>query len=199
MGLVKDVVIDYEDIFEKEEQEDDPVFKSFDRYTGMLGTGVCEPMMKRKQILLQLVSEESIIAVSRYVETEGRALYCAADKKELEGVVAKRKESSYLIGRRTKDWMKFKRIADEEFIAVGYIQKGPHTFSLLLAKYQKGMLVYQGYVTSSVTAADITELSIAEKSPFQTLPVGNGDTIWVEPERVCGCSICQTHRMHCVS
>lgn len=66
-----------------------------------------ESLMERKQILSQLVQEDSQIAVSRYVETKGRALYHAADEKELEGVVAKRKESIYLMGRRTKDWVKF--------------------------------------------------------------------------------------------
>lgn len=94
--------------------------------------------MERKQVLSQLVQEDSKIAVSRYVEAKSRALYRAADEKKLEGVVAKRKESIYLMGRRTKDWIKFKRMADAEFIVAGYIQKGLHTFSLVLAKYQRG-------------------------------------------------------------
>ena len=49
---------------------------------------VWEPLMERKQVLSQLVRENVSIAVSRYVDTEGRVLYCAADEKELEGVVA---------------------------------------------------------------------------------------------------------------
>ena len=89
------------------------------------------------------------------------------------------------MGRRTKDWAKFKRIADEEFIAAGYIQKWLHTFSLVLAKYQKGILVYQGHVTSGVTAADIKELSAIGKSPFQIFPKGNEDAVWVKPNKVC--------------
>lgn len=146
---------------------------------------VWEPLMERKRVLSQLVQENPRIAVSRYIEAEGRALYRAADEKELEGVVAKRKESIYLMGRRTKDWIKFKRMADEEFIAAGYIQKGACTFSLVLAKYQKGVLVYQGHVTSGVTAADIAELSAAEKIPFRTQPAGNENAVWVKPDRVC--------------
>lgn len=146
---------------------------------------VWEPLMERKQILSQLVREDSKIAVSRYVEIKGRALYHAADEKELEGVVAKRKESIYLMGRRTKDWVKFKRMADEEFITVGYIRKGPHTFSLILTKYQKDTLVYRGHVTVGVTKADIAELDCVKKSPFQILPAGNEDVVWVEPDRVC--------------
>lgn len=146
---------------------------------------VWKPLMERKRILSQLVRENPRIAVSRYIEAEGRALYRAADEKKLEGVVAKRKESIYLMGRRTKDWIKFKRMADEEFIAAGYIQKGAYTFSLVLAKYQKGAMVYQGHVTSGVTAADIAELSATEKCPFQILPAGNENAVWVKPGRVC--------------
>lgn len=146
---------------------------------------VWEPLMERKQIWSQLVQEDSQIVVSRYVETKGRALYYAADEKELEGVVAKRKESIYFMGRRTKDWVKFKRMADEEFITAGYIQKGLHTFSLVLAKYQRDILVYRGHVTSGVTKADIMGLDSVEKSPFQILPAGNGNAVWVKPDRVC--------------
>jgi len=146
---------------------------------------VWESLMERKQILSQLVRENERIAVSRYVEAEGRALYHAADEKKLEGIVAKRKESIYLMGRRTKDWVKFKRMADEEFIAAGYIQKGQHIFSLILAKYQKDVLAYQGHVTAGVTKDDIAELSVAQKSPFQILPTGNENAVWAEPEKVC--------------
>lgn len=143
------------------------------------------PLMERKQALLQLMQEDPRIAVSRYVETEGRALYHAAEENELEGVVAKRKESIYLMGRRTKDWVKFKRMADQEFIAAGYIKKGPHTYSLVLAKYQDGELVYQGHVTSGVTESDLAGLSAERKCPFRVLPAGNEDAVWVKPDRAC--------------
>ncbi len=174
-------------------------FVAFDCIYKNRGELVWKPLMERRQVLSQLVREDSKIAVSRYVETEGSALYRAADEKELEGVVAKRKESIYLMGRRTKDWVKFKRMADEEFIVTGYIQKGAHTFSLVLAKYREGILVYQGHVTSGVTAVDISELSVANKSPFQILPAGMRMLFgWCRT----GCvwwSICQICRMHCAS
>ena len=134
---------------------------------------VWKPLMERKEALAQLLQENPRIAISRYVETEGRALYRVADEKELEGIVAKQKGSIYLMGKRTKDWIKFKRMADEEFIVTGYIQKGMHTFSLVLAKYKKGVLVYQGHVTAGVTKGDVMELAAVSKSPFHTIPAGN--------------------------
>lgn len=46
-------------------------------------------------------------------------------------------------------------------------------------------MVYQGHVTSGVTAADIAELSAIGKSPFQIQPEVNEDAVWVEADRVC--------------
>ncbi len=146
---------------------------------------IWEPLMKRKEMLDRLVSEESRIAVSRYVDREGIALYQAAEAKELEGVVAKRKDSPYLMGKRTKDWIKFKRMADEEFIVAVYIQKGQRIYSLILAKYRNGMLVYKGYVTAGVTRELAAALDVAKESPFRMFPFGNEKAVWVKPERVC--------------
>lgn len=146
---------------------------------------IWEPLMKRKEKLSRLVIEDSRIAVSRFIERDGIALYQAADDKKLEGVVAKRKESPYLMGKRTRDWIKFKRMADEEFIVAGYIQKGQHMYSLILAKYRQGMLVYRGHVTAGVTKEDIEMLECTGRNPFSILPVGNEKAVWVEPLRVC--------------
>lgn len=85
---------------------------------------VWDPLIERKKLLPQLINEDPRIALSRYIEGRGIALYQIADEKELEGIVAKRKESIYYMGKRSKDWIKFKRMTDEDFITTGYIQKG---------------------------------------------------------------------------
>ena len=146
---------------------------------------VFQSLMERKQKLSGIVMENDRIAVSRYIEKEGTALYQAAEAKELEGVVAKRKESLYFMGKKTKDWIKFKRMADEEFIVAGYIPKGGRTFSLVLAKYRLGSLVYKGHVTSGVTKDMVAQLVETARNPFRMLPTGNENAVWVEPSRVC--------------
>ena len=146
---------------------------------------VFQSLMERKHMLSTMVTENDRIAVSRYIEKEGTALYQAAEARELEGVVAKRKESLYFMGKKTKDWIKFKRMADEEFIVAGYIPKGGRTFSLVLAKYRLGSLVYKGHVTSGVTRDTVAELEETGKNPFRMLPTGNESAVWVEPSRVC--------------
>lgn len=133
----------------------------------------------------RLVNEDSRIAVSRYVEGSGTALYMAAEASKLEGVVAKRKDSFYLMGKRTKDWIKFKRMADEDFVVAGYIKKGGHMYSLVLEKYKGNTLIFRGYVTSGVTKEAIDTLEVTGKNPFLLMPIGEHGVIWVKTNHVC--------------
>lgn len=150
------------------------------------GQDLCwEPLIKRKERLSENLKESDRIAVSRYIEGKGMALYQAAEERELEGVVAKRKDSLYYPGKRTKDWVKFKRMTDEEFIAAGYIRKGLHTYSLIIAKYREDVLVYKGHVTSGVTKETVQFLTVTKKCPLSAVPAGNEHAVWVKPDQVC--------------
>lgn len=140
-----------------------------------------EPLMQRKDALQRMVTENDRIAVSRY-ERQGIALYQAAEQRELEGIVAKRKDSAYLMGKRRRDWIKCKRMADEDFIVAGYIRKGKHMYSLILAKYRNGNLVYKGHVMSGVVSEAVSALTVTGKNPFQWFSTGNQDAVWVMPD-----------------
>ncbi len=144
-----------------------------------------DPLMDRKDILHQLIREDEKIAVSRYIEKNGIALYSAAEERKLEGVVAKKKDSIYRMGRRTTDWVKFKRMADEDFIVAGYIKKGTHNFSIVLAKYKNDMLLFKGYVSAGVTRESIEALTVTGRNPFVLMPIGDSDVVWVKPDHVC--------------
>lgn len=141
------------------------------------------PLMERKKHLSGIVHESPRIAVSRYTETNGILLYKAAEERKLEGVVAKKKDSFYHMGKRTKDWAKFKRMEDEEFVVAGYVAKGTHNFCLILAKYIDNMLVFKGRVTSGVTKETIKALQVSENNPLYIFPVENA--VWVKPDHVC--------------
>lgn len=146
---------------------------------------IWSPLMERKRKLSELVAESPRLAVSRYVEQKGVALYQLAEEKKLEGVVAKRMDSFYLMGKRSKDWVKFKRMTDEDFIVAGYIPKGKHIYSLVIAKYKGGMLVYKGHVTAGVTKETVDSLEVINQNPFSIIPMMKEDVIWVKPNCVC--------------
>ena len=144
-------------------------------------------LIERKKVLQSSVCENGLIAISRYIPTDGIGPFHAVDEKELEGVVAKRAASLYYPGRRTKDWIKFKRMADEEFVVCGYIRKSGRTFSIILGKYHNGTYLYKGHVTLGVTKEAVSQLRESGIIPFTALPAGAGNesAVWVYPDRVC--------------
>ncbi len=146
-----------------------------------------QPLLERKEALLSSVRENGLIAISRFIPTDGIGLFHAADEKELEGVVAKRASSLYYPGKRTKDWIKFKRMADEEFVVCGYIRKSNKTFSIILGKYHDGAYLYKGHVTLGVTKETVSQLRENGITPFTAIPAGSGNesAIWVYPDKVC--------------
>lgn len=72
-------------------------------------------------MLESTVLENKILKTSRAVEDSGIALYELAARRGLEGVVEKRKDLFYFPGKRTKDWIKFKNLKDDDFVVCLYI------------------------------------------------------------------------------
>lgn len=143
------------------------------------------PLTERKAFLSQTVHDADRLAVSRWIEEKGIELYNAASKQGLEGVVAKRKGSLYFPGKRTKDWVKFKNLKDDDFVVCGYIDKGEGVVSIILAQYRGEKLIYKGHVTLGVSRSDFRVISQAIKIEplFETKE--NEGAIWIRPELVC--------------
>ena len=140
------------------------------------------PLIERKQILRGIIEENERIAVSRYIPEKGTQLFQLTVEKELEGVVAKRASSLYFQGKRTKDWIKFKRMADRDFLICGY-ELGKVT-SLVLGEYLNGELKYAGTVSWGVRREIIKALTKGN-CPFLEKPKTDGDVVWCKPERTC--------------
>ncbi|HEU0065058.1 MAG TPA: RNA ligase family protein, partial [Flavisolibacter sp.] len=64
------------------------------------------PLSQRKDILKKLVPEKSTIKFSDSIEEYGIDFYDIAKSNELEGIVGKKKDSSYEPGKRTSNWLK---------------------------------------------------------------------------------------------
>ena len=146
-----------------------------------------ETIEKRKEILNQIITENSFIAISK-VHDKGIALFGLVKQLELEGVVAKKRKSQYFFGKRTKDWIKFKLLEDDDFVICGYIPKQNHMLSLILGQYSKEKdLVYKGHVSLGCTYNLLQQYKFKriKHSPFQIYPNGNEEAIWIKPEFVC--------------
>lgn len=146
------------------------------------------PLMERKRLLEEVIRcEGARFAVSRYIEQTGVAFYELAKAQNLEGIVAKRRESQYYFDKKTKDWIKIKYLQDEDFVVCGYIRKANHMTSIVLGQYRDGQLIYKGHVALGVGGENfrrIRERPSLPAPPF-AVPSGNEQAIWVEPKLVC--------------
>lgn len=139
-------------------------------------------LMERKKVLSKLIDETARINTSRYLEEHGTALYELTCQKQLEGVVAKRKQSIYVEDKRTHDWIKCKNLLDDDYVICGYIPKEKGIVSLVLAQYDQDKLHYCGHVTMGVSLQYLyNHTSQSRQCPFHILPKGNDEAIWITP------------------
>jgi bifunctional non-homologous end joining protein LigD len=145
------------------------------------------PLIERKKLLEETVHENVNLAISRYVPEHGIELFNLAKQQNLEGVIAKAKDSKYLLDRLTQDWIKFNILADKDFIICGYVIKEKGLISLILGQYRGNELLYKGHVTTGVKSDFLTkyEWNQISRSPFRLTPSGNEEAIWLEPTIVC--------------
>jgi bifunctional non-homologous end joining protein LigD len=68
------------------------------------------PLMERKCILKESVKEGSHVIINDFVEEKGEQFYKAVLQQDLEGMVAKRRDSTYEQGLRTGSWLKIKNL-----------------------------------------------------------------------------------------
>ncbi|MDV3429443.1 MAG: DNA ligase [Bacillota bacterium] len=148
------------------------------------------PLMQRKELLEKTINENERLAVSRYIEEHGIEFYKLAEQNQLEGIVAKRKDSKYYFDKRTKDWIKIKNLLDDDFVICGYILKDKGATSIILGQYSNNShkeLIYKGHVILGASSADFKIIKSMPEAvmPFNDLPSGNDNAVWIEPGLVC--------------
>jgi bifunctional non-homologous end joining protein LigD len=166
------------------------------------------PVVERKALLEPLLPKEgSILRYSAALGGNAPALLAHARKLGLEGLIGKRKDSSYEIGARSGAWIKLKLLREQEFVIGGYTDpEGSRKFfgALLVGVHEKGRLVFCGKVGTGFSAALLRDMhqrlrKIARDAcPFADLPEPRGRRWgqaitksemkrchWVEPQLVC--------------
>lgn len=126
------------------------------------GTDITKkPLLERKQILQQLLPPSEVIMYCDHIAEEGTTLFEHASKLGLEGIIAKKINSTYQVGKRTKDWLKIKNVLTEDFVIVGWTdpQNSRKYFgALMLARKDKGKLIFAGTVGTGFTEKLLKEL-----------------------------------------
>ncbi len=92
------------------------------------------PLIERKKVLEEFLDTDFFIK-TRYVFKDGKNLFQKVVKMRLEGIIAKRSDSLYEIGVRTKDWIKIKNYKKGTFVIGGLVDNKLKT-SLLLGEWR---------------------------------------------------------------
>ncbi len=145
---------------------------------------------QRKELLDRTVTENERLMVARYVEGRGVEFFGLASGRNLEGVVAKRKESRYYPDKKSADWIQFRNPEDDDYVACGYIERENRVVSIVLGQYPYpgGKLAYKGQVTLGVTPEIFRFLSPHPRAAgpaFSPVPAGNENAVWIVPDLVC--------------
>lgn len=163
------------------------------------------PLWQRKAVLQQLVPKNGLIRTGYSVKAEGTAFFDAAEKLELEGMIAKRSDSPYKAGERSPDWLKVKLQGRQEAVIGGYTRNEGTSkafSSLLLGVYKEGNFVYVGKVGTGFTDREQRDLMqqfkslVRKTSPFAGNPAydkrsrfnygaGKAEAVWLRPALVC--------------
>jgi bifunctional non-homologous end joining protein LigD len=163
------------------------------------------PLKERKDVLQTLIPKDSIIRSGFSTEALGTDFFEAAKNMGLEGIIAKRSDSIYIPGDRSKDWLKIKVQKRQEVVIAGYTRNegSPKLFSaLLLGAYQDGKLHYVGKVGTGFNSKQQKEMVelfkplTIKKSPFDKIPDYNKPSrfrpvppdalaTWLDPTLVC--------------
>ena len=154
------------------------------------------PLFKRKALLGRVASSGESVQPVETVQADGEVFFGAAKRLGLEGMVAKRRDSIYESGARSRSWLKVKVVQSQEFVVGGYTAgtgARSTTFgSLVLGYYdEEGVLHFAGSVGSGFDGATLGELQGSmrplelDRSPFAVDPdLGKTEVTWVRPELV---------------
>src|SRR5262245_17282309 len=148
------------------------------------------PLLERKHRLRRLLPRHPRLAFSEHRAQYGTTFFKEAQKRGLEGIMAKRAASPYLSGARSGDWLKIKTARRQEAVIVGFTaprRSRPYFGSLVLAVRRDNGWRYIGHVGTGFTHATLHDLYRrllplrTGRSPFQERVKDEAVTTWVKP------------------
>ena len=153
-----------------------------------------EPLTRRREWLADSIKSGGAYRLSETFE-DGRSLLEAVSQMGLEGIMAKKRDSAYVPGKRSDCWLKIKPRQTTECVVIGYTKGKADRQSafgaLHLAQWGAEGLKYVGKVgtgfddqTLGALAAQVTRLTKTSRQ-VKEKPLDDAQSIWVEPKLVC--------------
>ena len=149
-------------------------------------------LLDRKALLLRAFSYYDPLRYSEHRERDGEAYHRQACADGWEGLIAKRADSAY-VQARSRDWLKFKCVNEQEFVIVGFTdpQGSRQEFgALLIGYYESDRLAYAGKVGTGYNDRILREVGGRLRSLEQDQPTLRAPDLprrgvhWVRPALV---------------
>ena len=151
------------------------------------------PLKERKKLLEAGFTFKGPFRFMTHRDGGGEDYFKEACRQGWEGLIAKRGASTYQPGR-SKDWLKFKCVSEQEFVIGGYTDPEgarEHFGALLMGYYNGDKLMYAGKVGTGYDAKMLALLNDAfAKIPRDTRPFAPDPELqrrhvhWLEPKLV---------------
>lgn len=154
-----------------------------------------EPWSTRRKHLEQVLRRRTNdrVRLSESIPGDGEEMLARSRRDGWEGIIAKRTDSPYQPGVRSKAWLKLKVEHRQEFVVGGWTEPRntrEHIGALLLGYFDGGRFKYVGHTGGGFTREGLREmhhrLSRLERktSPFEQPPRTNERAHWTRPEVV---------------
>ncbi|HEY8833381.1 MAG TPA: DNA ligase D [Gemmatimonadaceae bacterium] len=154
-----------------------------------------EPWSERRARLVKRVEKHvsKQVRLTESVQGDGEKMLENARRQGWEGIIAKRVDSRYDPGNRSRNWLKLKIEFRQEFVVGGYTEprnSREHIGALLLGYFDHGRFIYVGHTGGGFTRRGLEEMydrlePLERKtSPFEETPKTNEKAHWVKPEVV---------------
>lgn len=154
------------------------------------------PLLERKELLKMLLKKYSFSNVfySDHTIGDGLKQFELANKNKSEGIIAKKANSIYAVGKRSDEWLKIKVAQQEEAIIIGITTpKNSRKYfgALLLGQYYGKRLQYIGKCGTGFSQQTLKELytkfqpHFVNESPVNTKIITRDTIQWLKPKLVC--------------
>jgi bifunctional non-homologous end joining protein LigD len=163
------------------------------------------PLVRRREILKDVLPVADNIRLSESFDTSATEFLAAAAKMGMEGIIAKKADSNYYPGERTKEWLKIKANKRHEVVIGGFTQNegSPKLFSsLLVGVFDGKRFNYTGKIGTGFNDRMQREMMaqmkkyITGKPPFEEIPdvdkpsrfrpnPPKAKVTWLKPKLVC--------------
>ena len=162
-------------------------------FTATVESLLDRPLAERRRLLSELLAHPpSPIVESSYAIGRGTALFEEARERGLEGIFAKKLDSRYLPGERTRDWLKVKVRREVDAVLVGLVrERGGEANQIAGARLclETGRLVWIGNAGSGIDQTTLKDLETAldglrSPPPPEFEAEAPGEIEWLAPRLV---------------